>query len=158
MRDKLAVIIEEARKRCFNPNCKSYARYGGRGITVCEEWCVQSPHGQGFKNFKEYVLSLFPNVYDLINEGYSLERIDVNGNYEPGNIKFATPAEQANNRRNTTWVVYKGTKMSIMDAYRMSKSPLSWETVRKRVTKYGWQIEEALMNPIVKTRRKGSRV
>lgn len=69
---------------------KSFADYGGRGITVCEEW------RNDFVAFYNYVSAL-PHYND---DGYSLDRIENNGNYEPGNVRWATRAVQNNNRRN----------------------------------------------------------
>lgn len=72
------------RHRCLNPLNREYKRYGARGITVCERWMK-------FENFKA----------DMGEkpDGSSLERIDVNGPYEPGNCKWATPLEQRLNQR-----------------------------------------------------------
>jgi hypothetical protein len=76
--------------RCYNSKCKSYPRYGGRGITVCPQWLTKN--GKGFAAFWRY-------VGDPPAEGdYSLDRIDNDGHYEPGNVRWATRSQQAFNR------------------------------------------------------------
>ena len=72
------------RSRCNNPRNQDYAGYGGRGITVCERW-------NSFEAF-------FADMGEM-PEGYSIERVNVNGNYEPSNCKWIPMAEQALNRR-----------------------------------------------------------
>jgi len=86
------------KERCFNPNNKSYANYGGRGIRVCEEW------KEDFQTFYNYVSQL-PHFGE---EGYSLDRINNDGNYEPGNVKWSTHKEQCGNRRNNIRVEING--------------------------------------------------
>lgn len=73
--------------RCLNPNNNYYQNYGGRGISVCQRWAGSFP------NFLE-------DVGNRPSDRYSLDRVDVNGNYEPGNVRWATRAEQAVNKRN----------------------------------------------------------
>ncbi len=74
-----------AKKRCTNTNAKSYADYGGRGIEF------------RFKNFEEFYAEVGPRPEPKFD--YSLERIDNNGHYEKGNVRWATKAQQARNRR-----------------------------------------------------------
>lgn len=82
--------------RCLNPVSPSYSDYGGRGITVCGRWLGK----EGFSKFRD----------DMGERprGKSLDRINVNGNYEPGNCRWATPTEQGNNKRNNRRIEHGG--------------------------------------------------
>jgi hypothetical protein len=81
--------------RCFHKSHYAYPRYGGRGITMCERW------RSSFTDF-------YADIGDPPSDAYSLDRIDNNGNYEPGNVRWATKREQANNRRNNVKHTYDG--------------------------------------------------
>jgi len=84
------------RQRCMNSNDKAYPKYGGRGISVCTEW-------NDYKNFKKWALE---NGFDINKTGIeqSIDRIDVNGNYEPQNCRWVDRYVQANNKRNNVYI------------------------------------------------------
>ena len=86
---KIYKVWRNMKQRCFYEKDKSYKDYGSRGITVCDEW------KNDFQAFYDYVSKL-PHFGE---KGYSLDRINNNGNYEPNNVRWATAYEQTHNRR-----------------------------------------------------------
>ena len=89
--EKIYLLWQGMKQRCFYQNNKAFKYYGGRGITVCDEW------KDNFQAFYDYVSKL-PHYGE---KGYSLDRINNDGNYEPGNVKWSTQTEQLMNRRNS---------------------------------------------------------
>lgn len=81
------------KKRCLNKNCEDWPRYGGRGITVCHRWMT----------FQNFLADMGPRP-----TGMTIDRIDVDGNYEPGNCRWAANLVQGANRRNTKWITHDG--------------------------------------------------
>jgi hypothetical protein len=89
--------------RCLNPNNPEYHNYGGRGITICDRW------KNSFANFLE-------DMGAAPSEIHSVDRYpNMNGNYEPGNCRWATPKEQARNTRGNVFIQYNGETLCIMD-------------------------------------------
>lgn len=114
--------------RCTCPSHKSYADYGGRGISVCDEW-------KTFVNYKEWALS---HGY---NDSLTIDRIDVDGNYEPSNCRFADMITQCNNRRSSKFLTYQGKTLSQSQWAR--ELGLSRSVIHGRV-KRGLPVEEIL--------------
>ena len=123
------------KERCKSPNCPAYKNYGGRGICVCDEW------DSDFQAFYDWALE---NGY---KDGLTIERIDVNGDYCPGNCCWITFDEQQRNKRNIRVVEIEGEKVTLKEACRRLNLP--YKAVDLRVTRYGMSIEEAISTPFV---------
>lgn len=129
---------KQMKRRCNSPNHTAHKDYHDRGIVVCERWA------NDLGAFYEDVSKL-PHFGE---EGYTLDRIDPNGNYELGNVRWATAEEQANNRRNNIIIEYKGKKQTISQLCKEYHA--DYRTVWRRVVKCKWDIERALTTPIKK--------
>lgn len=115
--------------RCTSKTCKVYKHYGGRGITMCNEW------KNDYNSFYEWAIT---NGY---KRGLSIDRIDVNGNYEPSNCRWATQKQQSNNTRKNVYLNIDGEKLTITQLAEKKGIPLS--TLYNRLSR-GMNIEEAL--------------
>jgi hypothetical protein len=114
------------KNRCGNAKTSNFNNYGGRGISVCKEWLV----------YENFVADM-----GLCNEGLSIERNDVNGNYEPSNCKWASRDEQANNTRSNVFIKHDGKRMTRTQWEK--ELGLGKTTIRARM-RLGWSIEDAL--------------
>ena len=115
------------RGRCNNPRNRAFQNYGGRGIRVCERW----------NDFSMFLADMGPRP-----KGTSIDRIDNARGYEPGNCRWALPAQQCRNRRNNIFVLFDGRQMCVTDAARLAG--LKRQTVLHRV-KAGWPAERLLL-------------
>lgn len=120
------------RSRCHNPRATGYKHWGGRGITICDRW----------RDFTTFIA----DVGERPSPDHSLDRIDKDGHYEPGNVRWATHEEQANNRRDNLMVHYRGTEMTLRRAWRAAGCIVSRESAVRRVAN-GWPVEAALTIP-----------
>lgn len=123
---RLYRIWAHIKERCNNPNCREYKWYGGRGI---------KNNFQNFEEFRDYALS---HGY---NDSLTVERIDVNGNYEPGNVSFIPLEKQATNRRSNVMITYKGLSMCAAEWSRVLG--INGDTLTKRI-RQGWSQEMAI--------------
>ena len=117
--------------RCENPNTPGFDHYGGRGIKVCRRWRSA---------FTVFYADMGPRP----SPDHSLDRINVNGNYEPGNCRWATSSEQCRNTRVNKIVTIKGREVTLAEA--AENAPVPYNTVLYRL-KRGWRVEDAVSRP-----------
>lgn len=116
--------------RCSSPNDKKYEIYGGRGIKVCDEW------KNDFKAFYDWSIA---NGYE---EGLTLDRINVDGDYEPSNCRWATLDVQNNNKRNNHYITIDGETKTLAQWCRVYC--IEARTVRQRMRDFGWDYTKAI--------------
>lgn len=117
-------------RRCEDAKAANYERYGGRGISVCEEWHT-------FVKFYSWALE---NGYD---PGLQLDRIDNDGPYSPDNCRFQTLQQNSNNRRSSKYVTAFGETKTVADWGRDGRCVVSYNTLRARLL-FNWVPETAL--------------
>lgn len=120
-------------ERCMCPNSLDYPDYGGRGIQICKEW-----RGEGG------IQRFFHDMKDRPSMNHSVHRIDNNGNYEPGNCRWATKVEQARKKRNTRLIEFNGKSLCAPEWSEETGLPLT--TIYNRV-RAGWSAERILTTP-----------
>lgn len=135
-KSKIYKLWNSIKTRCKENYFESEFYYK-KGIRVCDLWL------NSFQEFKKFALS---NGY---KEGLTIDRIDSNGNYEPNNVRFVTPKENCNNRKNTYMVIYNGESISLQILLEKLKYKGNITTIYARL-KRGYSIENALSKPIGK--------
>ena len=133
---RLYSIYNWIKRRCYRMVEPRYKDYGGRGIRMADEWL--DPSG-GFDRFVEWSLE---NGY---TDEMTIDRIDVNGNYEPANCRWLPLSEQALNKRETLWVEYNGERVPLMTL--CNRLGVSYDTVHNRIYSLGWSAESAVDTP-----------
>jgi hypothetical protein len=121
-------------QRCHNPKNPGYPGYGGRGISVCDRW-------------RASFLSFLSDMGRRPTYSHSIDRIDNNLGYEPTNCRWATPAEQGRNKRNTVVVVVVGHAVPVID--ECARLGISYSAIRARILK-GWDPVDAISTPVRK--------
>ena len=132
---RLYSIWRNMLNRCECKSHTEYFRYGGRGIKLCDEW-------KDFNNFYNWAIT---NGY---TDKLSIERKDVNGNYEPSNCRWATAREQSRNTRRNRILEYNGKKQCIADWEE--ETGISRALIQQRIDRLGWSVEKALSTKVRK--------
>ena len=136
-RDRLYAVWNAMRQRCENPRSSSYENYGGRGIAVCEEW------KNSYETFRSWAID---NGYDPDADFglCTIDRIDVDGDYEPGNCRWADAKTQANNCRDNRKVTAFGKTQNASEW--ADETGIKCQTILSRL-RNGWDPETALTIP-----------
>lgn len=125
---------EHMKQRCYNKNNKDYKNYGARGIIVCNEWL------DDFMIFYSWAIS---NGY---RDDLTLDRVNVNGNYEPNNCRWATQGEQNNNKQSHHKLTYNGETLTL--AQWSERVNIPYNTLERRINKHKWSTEKTLTTPV----------
>lgn len=133
--------------RCSNPKAKGYENYGGRGIMVCDRWL----HGEdGVSAFSCFLM----DVGSKTSPRHMIEREDVNGNYEPSNVKWALSQEQNRNRRDNRVIEHGGLRKTMAEWCEILG--LKYSLIHDRIVRYGWSSERAFRTPPRSSRARAS--
>ena len=144
---RLYKVWTKMKDRCYNRNNADYVYYGGRGISVCNEW------KDDIKAFYDWAMA---NGYDenAPKGQCTLDRIDVNGNYEPSNCRWVSMDVQLANTRRNRFIEFNGERKTMSQWERdLGFSP---GVIEARISRYGWSVERALTQPIRKSPKRGA--
>lgn len=124
-------IWDGIKQRCLNPKSTFYSEYGGRGIRICDEWKCD------YSEFSRYIRE---NLGERPSPEYTIDRVNNNAGYTPGNLRWATPGEQSRNKRNNVIVEFGG-KSAILQDWADSMG-ISRHALENRLLK--WNMEDAM--------------
>jgi hypothetical protein len=131
---RLYRIYHEMKDRCYNKSSPCYHYYGGRGITICEEWL------QDFSRFRAWALQ------SGYNDKLTIDRVDTNGSYSPKNCRWVTMKVQNNNKRNGRYLTFRGETHTVSEWADITGIP--YYTLHSRIVKLNWSIERALTEKV----------
>ena len=129
---RLYKIYLGMKKRCYNKKYFQFQHYGGRGIKICDEWL------DNFMNFYNWAMT---NGY---TDELTIDRIDVNGNYEPSNCRWVTPHQQSNNTRTNRLITYNNKTHTMAEWAKITG--LTYSAIQHRLDR-NWSIEKTLTTP-----------
>lgn len=135
IKTRLYRVWGNMRNRCTNPNNPAWKNYGGRGISVCDEW-------EEYTTFRDWAMS---NGY---SDNLTIDRIDNNGDYEALNCRWVDAYTQANNKRNNRVIEYKGEAKTLHEWSECLGIP--YKTLHNRI-QLGWDIKRAFEQPLRKS-------
>ena len=118
------------KQRCLDPNSSHYAHYGGRGITICDEWLYD------YTKFYDWALE------NGACKQLTIDRIDLNGNYEPSNCRWVDVETQMNNTSQNRFIEYNGERLTLIQWSR--RTGINEGTIRSRLDKYGYTVGQSL--------------
>jgi hypothetical protein len=118
---------QRMKERCCNPNCKQFKHYGGRGVTICDRWV----------KFENFIHDMGPRP-----SGMSLDRINVDGNYEPANCRWATQKDQTRNTRRNAFIEFDGQRKTVGEWAECLG--LNYMTLYTRIFTNEWPLSIAL--------------
>lgn len=124
--------------RCHNPQSKDYFKYGKRGIRVCQRW-------------RESAEAFISDIGPRPSPKHSVDRINNDGDYEPGNCRWATMKEQCRNGRHNVYLTFRGKTLLLMDWADILK--INAQVLRCRIY-CGWSVKDALTIPVKDTGRR----
>jgi len=130
------------KRRCTDPSSPTYKRHGARGITVCQRW---------LHSFADFIADMGPRP----SAAHSIDRIDNEGNYEPGNCRWATREEQMGNTRHTPRFTHQGTTKTLVEW--AAHLGINTDTLRHRLMRKKWPVDLALTTPVCQARSRAFR-
>lgn len=124
------------KQRCYSKTNKNFKNYGARGIKVHQTWM----------RLADFVQAIESEIGRRPSPAHTIDRIDSDGNYEPGNVRWATQAQQLRNQRRNRFIEHDGTRLCVTDW--AAKTGIPKCVLRSRIDVLGWSVEKAVTTPV----------